>query len=92
MRLRPGDRLRCANPECRLQVIVTELRNGKETETLLRCSCGSPMKKFYEKPAMNWIKLDRPVSAELECGTPGNEPEAKRKIVASSADRGGSRN
>jgi len=63
MRLRPGERLRCSNPECRLQVIVTDLGSGKETETSLQCSCGSPMKRFYEKPAVNKTQLTRVASA-----------------------------
>jgi hypothetical protein len=63
MRLRPGDRLRCSNPECRLQVIVTDLGSGKDTEILLRCSCGSSMKKSYERPAVNKTQLTRVASA-----------------------------
>jgi hypothetical protein len=56
MRLRAGDRLRCSNLECGLQVIVLETGCARETENLLRCSCGSPMKKTYLKPAMNKLK------------------------------------
>jgi len=59
MRLKTGDRLRCSSPECGLQVIVTDLGRAKEAATLPRCSCGSPMKKFYEKPVLSKIRLSR---------------------------------
>ena len=63
MRLKPGDRLRCSNPECRLQVMLTDLGYGKEIQNLLRCACGFPMKKFYEKPTVSTSKLTREASA-----------------------------
>jgi len=72
MKLRPGDRLRCSNPVCRLQVIVTDMGSGKETETSLRCACGSTMKKFYEKTAVNKIRLTRDVSTVA--GARGTRP------------------
>jgi hypothetical protein len=56
-RLRLGDRLRCSSPQCRLQVVVMDLGRGKASEALLRCSCGSSMKKSYEKPAAQKIDL-----------------------------------
>ncbi len=64
MRLRPGDRLRCSNHDCRLQVLVTDSGSGKQTETLLRCSCGGLMKRFYEKPAVTKVKLTSAAGAE----------------------------
>jgi hypothetical protein len=63
MRLRPGDRLRCSNSECRLEVIVTEVGSRTEAESLLRCSCNSPMKKFYVKPAFETMKLNHDLGA-----------------------------
>ena len=62
MPFRPGERLRCSNPECQLQVIVTDLGIGKSTETLPRCACGFPMKKYYEKPRVTRVKLVRDAS------------------------------
>jgi hypothetical protein len=59
MRLRMGDRLRCSNPGCGLQVIVTELGRMKEFTTPTRCSCGFQMKKFYEKPVVHKTRLSR---------------------------------
>jgi len=70
MQLRPGEQLRCSNPECRLQVIVTDLGRGRETETTLRCSCGSPMKKLYEKPALDKTKLTHGMSATAGADNP----------------------
>jgi hypothetical protein len=61
MRLRAGDRLRCTNPHCRLQLSVTDLGTSKEAEDLVRCICGSFMKKLYERPTVN--KLTRDSSA-----------------------------
>jgi hypothetical protein len=59
MRLRPGDRLRCSNPDCRLEVLVVEtMGREEERRELLRCSCGSPMKKPYEKPAVGKLDLN----------------------------------
>lgn len=63
IRLRIGDRLYRSDSGCRLQVVVTEPGNPKEPELLLRCSRGSAMKKFYERPAVNKIKLTRDGSA-----------------------------
>jgi|HubBroStandDraft_5_1064220.scaffolds.fasta_scaffold15757_2 hypothetical protein len=64
MRYRPGERLRCCNPDCRLEVIVLGIGAGKEPEALLICHCGSPMKKSYQKPVANKIKLDRGIAAK----------------------------
>jgi hypothetical protein len=44
-------------------VVVTEPGSPKEPEVLLRCSRGSAMKRFYERPAVNKIKLTRDGSA-----------------------------
>jgi hypothetical protein len=63
MRLRPGDRLRCSNSKCRLEVIVTEVGSRTEAESLLRCSCNSPMKKLYVKPAFETMKLNHDLGA-----------------------------
>jgi len=57
MRLRPGDRLRCSNPDCQLQVIVTDIASEQERDTLLQCYCGFPMKKSYVKPAAHRLDL-----------------------------------
>ena len=51
MGLRLGDRVRGSNFECVLQVMV--MGTGYAKETLLRCSCGSPMKKSDEQPAVS---------------------------------------
>lgn len=59
-RLRLGERLRCSNSECGLEIIVTNL-GGKETEHSLRCSCGGSMRKPYVKPAVSKVKLISPV-------------------------------
>jgi hypothetical protein len=59
MRLRRGDRLRCSNPKCGLQVIVTESGQMKEFTTQPRCACGFPMKKRYEKPTAAKTRLAR---------------------------------
>lgn len=63
MRLRIGDRLRCSDPKCGLEVLVTETGSSEETDTLLKCSCGSAMKKFYERPTVTKIRLARDGSA-----------------------------
>jgi hypothetical protein len=68
MRLRPGDSLRCSNAECRLQVIVTDIGSHEERDSLLRCFCGSPMKKVYVKPAASRLHLK---SEAAKTGTPG---------------------
>jgi hypothetical protein len=56
MRLKEGDRLRCSNARCGIQVLVTDLGSGNEIGVLLHCACGFPMKKSYEKPAVSKIK------------------------------------
>jgi hypothetical protein len=50
MRLRPGDRLRCSNSQCRLEVMVMEMKGAEERPELPRCWCGSPMRKPYASP------------------------------------------
>jgi hypothetical protein len=47
-----------------LEVIVLGIGAGKEPEALLICHCGSPMKKSYQKPVANKIKLDRGIAAK----------------------------
>ena len=58
-----GDRLCRSDSGCRLQVVVTEPGSPKGPEVLLRCSRGPAMEKFYERPAVNKIKLTRDGSA-----------------------------
>lgn len=57
MRFRSGERLRCSNPECRLEVIVLSPGSGKEPEASLTCHCGSPLKKTYEKPVVRKVRF-----------------------------------
>jgi hypothetical protein len=57
MRLRAGDRLRCSNRKRHLEMVVTDPGRSGESKTLLLCSCGSPMKKPYEKPSATLVKL-----------------------------------
>jgi hypothetical protein len=42
MRLRPGDRLPCSNPDW-LELIVLEMGSDEERRELPRCWSGSPM-------------------------------------------------
>jgi len=49
--------LRCSNPECGLEVVVLRVGAGKEPEAPLICHCGSPLKRFYEKPVVRKMKL-----------------------------------
>ena len=70
MRLRIGDRLRCSDPKCGLEVLVTETGRAEETDTLLVCSCSGPMKKFYERPTVSKIRLIRSgVAREADGGS-----------------------
>lgn len=62
LRMRLGEHLRCSNPGCRLQVMVTDVGTGKAPEAVLRCSCGSAMKKSYERPRVTKMKLVRHAS------------------------------
>jgi len=62
MQLRPGDRLRCSNPLCGLEVIVVESPSDQERDRLLECWCGSPMKKRYVEPAVSRVDLYEPNS------------------------------
>lgn len=59
MRLKPGDQLRCTNPECRFQVVVTDLGAYEDRREPLRCSCGYPMKRPYVAPAASKLTLSR---------------------------------
>jgi hypothetical protein len=61
MPLRLGERLRCSNPECGFQVMVTDSGIAKGLASMPRCSCGSSMKKTYEKPIAHKVKLTREV-------------------------------
>jgi len=72
MRLKHGDRLRCSNSECGLQVVVTDVGHGKETPALLTCTCGFPMKKFYERPLVNKVRLSR--QEKVPAGLRGPKP------------------
>lgn len=57
MKWKSGERLRCSNPECRLEVVVLSVGAGKEPDACLTYHCGSPMKRSYEKPAIHTTKL-----------------------------------
>lgn len=63
MRFRAGDRRRCSNLECDLQVIVLQTGYAKETASLRRCPCGFSLKKSYRKPAVNKLKTTLEKSA-----------------------------
>lgn len=69
MRVTIGDRLSCSNPACGLQVTVTESGRSAEVGALPLCSCGAPMKKSYEKPTVQKVKLVR--EERLPNGTRG---------------------
>jgi hypothetical protein len=62
MQLRLGERLRCSNPECGFQVLVTDSGFAKGLPSMPRCSCGSLMKKkAYDKPIAHKVKFTREV-------------------------------
>ncbi|HTZ33270.1 MAG TPA: hypothetical protein VMH31_12490 [Methylomirabilota bacterium] len=65
MQLRAGDRLRCSNPECRLEIIVLEVPSEEEHNRLLECWCGWPMKKRYVEPSVTRMDLERMVAGGL---------------------------
>ena len=59
MRLNHGDRLRCSNPTCGLQVIVSDLGMARDSESLLRCICGAMMKKVHAKTTVSPLNLEQ---------------------------------
>jgi len=57
MHWRTGEKLRCPNPECRLELVVLSVGAGKDPTASLICYCGSPMKRFYERPVVRKLKF-----------------------------------
>jgi len=57
MRPRLGDRLRCSNPACHLEVSVSDAGQQLEVSSLLHCCCGFPMKKAYQKPLVTKVAM-----------------------------------
>ena len=62
--LRTGDRLCCSNPQCRLEVAVTDIGTNRQSTTLLQCWCGFPMRRAYQKPTLTKVPLNQNGEAE----------------------------
>jgi len=56
MTMQRGEKWRCANPECRAEVVVTIASRSGATANL-RCGCGTAMKREYEKPTAQMVPL-----------------------------------
>ena len=54
MRLGPGGRWKCINPECGAEIFVV-LAAKIEGSVNPRCCCGSAMKRSYQRPTLTNI-------------------------------------
>jgi hypothetical protein len=55
MLMKPGERWRCTNANCKCEVLV---ESGGQVEGVNpRCACGAPLKKAYASPALAYLEF-----------------------------------
>jgi hypothetical protein len=82
MKMRIGEKLRCANSDCRAEVVV-----NATTPASPRCGCGSRMKRHYQKPTVREVLISgsllaRFLEAQPRPGIPGVIPAHALKTKA----------